>query len=133
MIPKLVLIRGLPGSGKSTMAKNMNGYVHLEADMFLFVDGAYKYDVKKVPGAHDQCVSKTKEALCAGQSVVVSNTFAQEWELQRYTDLGFTFEIIEAEGKWQNVHGVSDVIIEIMKSRWQAIPDKWKKKTPQLA
>lgn len=121
MKPKIILIRGLPGSGKSTMAKQMVGFMHFEADMFLEVDGVYVYDQSKVSKAHDWCVSSAKAALEAGQNVVVSNTFAKSWELQRYVDLGFPFEVIEATGKWPNVHGVPEDKIKAMKDRWEPL------------
>lgn len=63
MIPEIVLIFGHPGSGKTTMAKNMNGYVHIEADMYLDVDGKHVYDAAKVPNAHDMCVAGATVAL----------------------------------------------------------------------
>ena len=34
MTAKLIIIRGLPSSGKSTLAKNMSDYYHVEADQF---------------------------------------------------------------------------------------------------
>ena len=32
---ELVIIRGIPGSGKTTIAKAMTGYQHFEADHFF--------------------------------------------------------------------------------------------------
>jgi predicted kinase len=121
MEPEIVLIRGIPGSGKTTMAKKMLGYHHLEADMYLEVNGRYVYNPSKVPKAHDWCVASAKAALEQGRNVVVSNTFAKKWELQRYIDLGFPFRIVEATGTWPNVHGVPKAIIEKMRARWEPL------------
>jgi predicted kinase len=123
---KIVLIRGVPGSGKSTKAKNMVGYVHLEADMFFYDNGCYVFDSSKVKAAHDWCEASVKIELEKGNSVVVSNTFIKVWEMKRYVDLGFPFSVIEMSGKWQNVHGVSLEKIEMMKNRMEKIPSTWK-------
>jgi signal recognition particle GTPase len=122
--PEIVLIRGLPGSGKTTMAKKMVDHKHFEADIFLEIDGVYVYDASKVKAAHDLCLASAKAALIMGQNVVVSNTFISLWELQRYIDLGFDFRIIEANGNWQNDHGVSQDKIEMMKLRWECLPKR---------
>lgn len=119
---EIVLIRGLPGSGKSSKAKFMQGHIHLEADMFLMVDGVYVYDQSKVRGAHEQCLKLAKDNLEKGLNVVVSNTFVKIWELQPYIDLGFTFRIVEMKNRWTNIHEVPQDKIEIMKSGWQKLP-----------
>ncbi len=119
--PEIVLIRGLPGSGKSTLAKAMEGYGHFEADMYFEVDGKYVYDPAKVSMAHDWCVASAKAALKRGESVVVSNTFAKRWELQRYVDLGHPFRIVEAKGRWSNIHGVPEEKIAMMRARWEPL------------
>jgi adenylate kinase family enzyme len=47
---RLIIIRGLPGSGKSTFAKSyFNGYIHLEADMyFVQPDGSYDWVAEQI-------------------------------------------------------------------------------------
>ena len=66
--PRLVLIRGPPGSGKSTMAKVLAlvGFGHFEADMYFVVDGRYRYDASRIREAHAWCQTRTREALLAG-------------------------------------------------------------------
>ena len=122
---EVVLIRGLPGSGKLTLAKAMDGYEHIEADMFLEIDGEYVFDASKVKAAHDWCVASVKQALMQGKNVVVSNTFVKIWEMQRYVDLGFPFRVIEAKATWPNIHGVPDDKVEMMAKSWQEQPAEW--------
>lgn len=48
---QLVLVRGLPGSGKSTIAKSFipHNFVHLETDMyFINSAGEYKFNPAKL-------------------------------------------------------------------------------------
>lgn len=122
---KIILIRGLPGSGKTTMAKEYaaQGYVHCEADHYFERDGAYKFDGSKLGAAHDDCLRRTIEALEQGRSVVVANTFSRRWEIEPYLRAakrrGVPARIVEAKGTWQNVHGVSEETIERMRARWE--------------
>lgn len=91
---ELVLIRGLPGSGKSTMARAMTTHEHYEADMF-FTDasGAYNYDREKIKDAHEWCQRETFKALANGKRAVVSNTFTRLFEMEPYIEMARTFGI----------------------------------------
>jgi predicted kinase len=114
---ELVLIRGLPGSGKSTMARAMKTHRHFEADMFFTdLDGAYLYDASKIKAAHEWCQMNAKWALERGESVVVSNTFTRQFEMAPYFAMAKTFgiepRIVEATGNWPNVHGVPAEVVE---------------------
>lgn len=82
----LVLVRGLPRSGKSTFAKSRYpNYSHYEADDYMRdADGKYVFDATKLPEAHTETRRKTIEDLKNGKNVVVSNTFSQNWEIELY-------------------------------------------------
>lgn len=127
---ELVLLRGLPSSGKSTLAKILVGdkdYCHKEADMY-FIDnkGEYKFDVSKIKDAHAWCQEEVDCLLRLEHSpVVVSNTFTQEWEMSAYNELAQKYGyrvhsiIVENRHGGKNIHGVPDNKLEIMKNRFE--------------
>lgn len=121
----LFIVRGLPGSGKSTFASTISG-VHFEADQFFMQDGSYKFDPSRLKDAHAWCLSQVELMMRGSESrIAVSNTFTQEWEMSSYYDLakkhGYdVFSIIvENRHGGKNTHGVPDDKIQIMKDRFQ--------------
>jgi predicted kinase len=126
----LYIVRGIPGSGKTTFAKSLGG-VHFEADQYFMVDGEYKFDFTKLKNAHNWCQTQVSNAMLLNytaninNTIVVSNTFTQEWEMQPYIDMAkewgymvFTI-IVENRHGGQNVHGVPDDKLEIMRNRFE--------------
>lgn len=122
----LVIIRGLPGSGKSTMARVLAqvGYVHVEADMYFMNNGCYEYDRNKIQAAHAWCRQRVREALESGKRVVVSNTFTRLQEMEPYLQMNADVRVIEAKGQWANEHGVQEQTIQRMAERWEPWPTK---------
>ena len=123
MSRKLRIFRGLPGSGKSTMAKTMGGPV-FEADQFFMEDGEYKFNPKKLKDAHAWCKDSVEEAMMfLKERVNVANTFTQHWEMKDYIDMaeshGYEVEVYHVQGEWGNVHGVPPEAIKRMKDRWE--------------
>lgn len=121
----LIIVRGLPGSGKSTFARNKYvdpfGYILIEADMyFIDQDGVYKYDPNLIHKAHDWCFSKTCSLLHRGENVIVANTFTQSWELHKYLNLNPS-KIYRCTGNFTNIHGVPVDTIKRMQNRFENI------------
>ena len=118
---ELVLIRGLPGSGKSTMAGVLAsvGYAHFEADMFFTVNGTYRFDASRIREAHAWCQQMTQNALERGERVVVANTFTRLSELAPYLSMTRNVRVIEARGRWANLHGVPAETVRRMAERWE--------------
>lgn len=127
---KLVLVRGLPGSGKSTFARELSaaGYKHVEADMFHIdpITGKYDFIPQHVRAAHEWCQSFTRMTLADGGNVVVSNTFTQLWEMEPYFKMGAErVTIVECTGHYGNVHGVPGEVVIKMRARWEQVTPEW--------
>ena len=119
----LTLLRGLPGSGKSTLAGQMDA-VHVEADMyFLNAEGVYTFQPSLLKQAHQWCESQAELLLKQSKSVVVSNTFIKQWEMQAYRALAKQYQaklvIKVCTGKYKSIHGVPAETIKKMRKRWQ--------------
>ena len=135
MIPKvLTLIRGLPGSGKSTFANLItNKFSICEADLFFYdKEGNYNFDGSKIRQAHNWCKEQVEIRMKDNEAnpqyypeIVVSNTFTQEWEMEEYFKLAekygymvFTI-IVENRHGGINQHGVPAEKLEQMKNRFE--------------
>lgn len=126
----LIIVRGLPGAGKSEFSKKlMKGYnedvLWYEADHYFMKDGVYNFDPSKLAEAHRVCRENTRYALSKGYNVIVSNTFSTKWEMQPYLDMaeeyGATVFITECRGKFKNIHGCPQDVIDRMEKRWETI------------
>lgn len=130
---KLTLVRGLPGSGKSTYAdKNKGDAFVVEADQFFMLkDDGYVYDKRFVHVAHTWCYAKVIQLLRHGEDVVVANTMTTVKELEKYTGLKVYFPdieeitIIEMYTKYESIHNVSNESLEKMHRRWGEVPQEW--------
>ena len=124
-----IVLRGLPGSGKSTFAKRLaaeHGYLHLEADQHFMVNGTYRFDPPRLADAHAVVARDVLAALQAGQRVVVANTHVRLWEMAAVVGAaqlsGRTICFVECQGAWPNVHGLTEAVLAAMRQRREQLP-----------
>lgn len=126
----LIIIRGLPGSGKTTLANAIrNNDVWnkrvFEADQYFETPNGYQFDPNRLKVAHEICQKRTREWLEKGSEkiAIVSNTFTQRWEYEPYlnmaAELGHKVQVIEVHGEFGSIHGVPDESIAKMRARWK--------------
>ena len=127
---QLILLRGLPGSGKSTFAKTLGG-IHIEADQYFMRDGVYEFDASQLKNAHNYCQSQTRAWMShngeqiSTDRIIVSNTFTQEWEMDAYFELAEEFGyqvfslIVENRHGSISVHDVPQRKLNEMRNRFE--------------
>ena len=122
----LYIVRGVPGSGKSTFAKQLTANI-FEADHYFYDnDGNYNFIPSEIKDAHKECQQFVGFAMESNiQKIAVSNTFTQEWEMEPYFELAkkhsykvFTI-VVENRHGGVNLHGVPEDKIEQMKNRFE--------------
>ena len=121
----LYIVRGLPGSGKSSLAKKVTKSTYSADDFFTNrATGEYNFNVKLLGKAHEWCWGKVRDAMYIGvQAVAVANTFTQAWEAEKYYQIaeeyGYSVFVIECQNDFGNVHDVPQESIDAMKERWE--------------
>lgn len=126
----LVLMRGVPGSGKSHLAHQLYAetvgaspkrmHVMSADDYFTQPDGRYAFDEQSLHMAHHSCQLRIREQAQLGWSpLIVDNTNTQDWEMFPYVacaaEHGYLVHLLEAQTPWcrdahmlavRNVHNV---------------------------
>ena len=129
----LILLRGLPGSGKTSLGDiilhcpGSNSPDVLSADNFFMDDkGNYNFDATKIKQAHNDCQQKCAERMKLEISrIVVANTFTEKWEMDSYYEMAERYKyrvhsvIVENRHGSVNIHNVPDEKLELMKNRFE--------------
>jgi predicted kinase len=128
----LILLRGLPGSGKSSLGEiilhcpGSNSPDVLSADNFFIDDkGNYNFDATKIKQAHNDCQQKCAERMKLEISrIVVANTFTEEWEMLIYFEMAERYRyrvhtlIVENRHGGSNIHNVPENKLQSMRNRF---------------
>ncbi len=139
---EVVIMSGVSGSGKSTVAKNCAAITRpaeiLSADDFFMVGERYIFDQTKIGEAHKDCFRRFLQALVLEKpSIVVDNTCIEPWEIAPYwmaaTAMDYSVRIIEVHAslEWcagHNQHNAPYGVLRSMHSRFQTrtLPGHWR-------
>jgi len=121
----LIILRGVPGSGKTTLAHLISEYVCSADDYVYNEDGEYVWTPERVYVAHKKCQTKCKYGMELKISkIVISNTSPKTRDLKPYMKLAEEFGyqvhtvIVENRHGGTNSHNVSEEHIENMKKNF---------------
>ena len=123
--PVLTVVRGLPGSGKSTWARRL-GCLVLENDMFHVRGGEYRWSASRMKDAVSWCMDFVRCALERGMDVAVANTFCRRRFVEAYRriaeEAGAGFRVVRCSGSFGSVHAVPEATVESMKASFEDWP-----------
>lgn len=128
----LIILRGIPGSGKSTFAKTIQeGKYPIYSIDDYFTDsttGKYRFEFDKNHLAYKQCQDRTENSMKTGEiKIIVDNVFSMEWEIEPYFLLAkkYNYQVfvltVENRHGSTNIHEIPLDQIEKMKAKFKTI------------
>lgn len=144
--PALVLVSGLPGTGKSTLAKSLADAAHfdelLRSDVIrkelagkaaTSADSAELYSPDRTERTYDECWCRARKRLLSGGRVIVDATFQRESFRRRFLQLALDCGV---RAVWLECLAPPDVVQRRLQARhgdpsdadwsvYQLIRDRW--------
>lgn len=122
----LTIIRGLPGSGKTTYAyNNYKNTIILEADMLCIQNGNYIFEANKIKEHHNSIHNIVEIVLSNNSDCIITGTLTRKWEIEPYIKLANKYnqkyQIIKLIANYNTIHNVPIETIKAMKDRWESV------------
>ena len=129
----LFILRGLPGSGKSTIAELLseNGKYPVFSVDDYFTDKAtneYRFEFEKNHLAYKQCEQNTLAHMILGvPKIFVANTFTLEWEMEPYFKMAsannYQVHVLTVENRHgsSNIHGIDEEQLKRMAEKYRMV------------
>jgi len=121
----LIIVRGLPGSGKSTFAQMLSKAI-CTADDWYMRKGVYKWDYKFIGEAHEWCQRKCWRFMQKDISpIVIANTSITTRAMQPYFNMAETFGyevftvVVENRHGKTNIHDVPEKTLLNMEEKFE--------------
>ena len=131
-MPNLIILRGLPGSGKSSLAKVLSEdrWPVYSIDSYFTdpVTGEYKFQFDKNHLAYKNCESQTEQAMANKiEKIFIDNAFTLEWEIEPYFKLASRYNYtvyvmtVENRHKGKNIHHINEAQIMKMAEKYKVV------------
>ena len=137
----LILLRGVSGAGKSTVARLFTDAVIISTDDYFLVNGVYKFEGKDLVINHIKCQEAVEDVMQEiikissdpllpndpKNTIVVHNTFTKDWEMQPYLVMADKYGymvhtlIVENRHGSGSTHEVPQSKIDAQRERFQVI------------
>ena len=140
---RLIVLRGLPGSFKSTLANSFKeeGAVVFSTDNFFMVNGEYKFTPELIKEAHTwNKMNALKAMFSSFPFIVIDNTATKWYEVEDYVNMGLKYgyeiDFLEPDNPdrfnvdlcfERNTHNVPKEVIQRMKDRWETTENFYEK------
>lgn len=131
-MPNLIILRGLPGSGKSSLATVLSEdrWPVYSIDSYFTdpVTGEYKFQFDKNHLAYKNCESQTEQAMANKiEKIFIDNAFTLEWEIEPYFKLASRYNYtvyvmtVENRHKGKNIHHINEAQIMKMAEKYKVV------------
>ena len=127
----LIILRGLPGAGKTTLAKLLsenNKWPVYSIDSYFTdpVTNEYNFQFDKNHLAYKNCEEQTKMAMeNKTEKIFIDNVFSLDWEIEPYFKLASEYNYtvfvatVENYHSNKNKHNISDEQLQKMAAKYK--------------